>query len=416
MRKPMTQKPGKRATTRKPKRGKGTVAPQAPDDSGRPTDDPASERAVRGPEDPSLWCRSRFWWSRVRAHRCTPTGFNDLAGQLLEHLSKEDRERAKRALKRVDQEGTDPSTKRGDLGGMSFVSLVGAIPGYTHTLEVFHSAVWKLLGPTGLGPDALTGLQDTLGWQLVLGARYCRATDDPDSPASGEYVRMGRIPGKAAPVILGRLGSLQWRSLPEREFIEAVRLLAVRPSWPGLSMLCVLMLRMGDSDARVEISTVRLAIRSSVAGLCAGAEVDARAAAVFQHLVRRRILSALRTLEHPGPVLEWAQGQLVDLERACRTDNDRRWHARQVDALACALGNVAAPGVEWLGWLHGEDLHDEPAVQAVLKAIASDERALCLLGQRARGKERPRSRRVPASPKARQNVRAADSSLDQRLS
>jgi hypothetical protein len=277
---------------------------------------------------------------------------------------------------------------------------VGGLPGYTHTQEVFRSPIWKLLGPAGIGPDALIGLQDTLGWQLTLGVRYCAASDDPDDVGSGVYVRMGRLPWQAVPIILGRLGSLQWRGLSRQEFIDAVRLLGARPSWPGLSMLCVLMLRMGESDARDEVRTVRVAISRCVAALCGAPELDPRAAAVFQHLVRRRILSALRTLEHPGHVLEWARGQLVDLERACRSDRDRRWHARQVDALACALGNVAAPSVEWLGWLSPEGLDDEPAVRAVLKAIRSDERALRLLDARAPSGRRAALARVRAPSKA----------------
>lgn len=376
----MTQKAAKRAPSRKPKRGKASATRRAATEPAARAQDQASKCGVRGPEDPSHWCQRRFWWSTVRRHRRTPAGFDQLAALLLEPTAGEDFKRAKRALKRVEQDGTDPSTKRGDLHGLSFVSLVGSMPGYAHTLEVFGSPIWKLLGPKALAPDALVSLQDALGWELALGVRYCRSNDDPDIPGSGVHLTMGRLHWKALPIILGRLGSFQWRSLATSEFVEVLRLLAARPSWPGLSMLCVLMLRMGESDAREEVATVRSAIKSTVAALCAGAKVDPRSAAVFQHLVRRRIFSALRTLEHSGPVLEWARTQLADLERACRSGPDRRWHARQVDALACALGNVAGPSVEWLGWPPAENLHLEPAVQAVLGAIRSDERAVRLLG------------------------------------
>jgi len=398
MRKPMTQKIGKRGKTRKPKRAKAYGLVTAAGDAQAEHDDHASKRGVRGREDPSLWCQGRFWWGAVRAHRCTPVAFKDRAQHFLGHLTGEDLGRAKLALKRVEREGTDPSAARGDLCGASFVSLIGGMPGYIHTMAVFDSPVWALLGPEGVGPDALVHLQDTLSWELVAGVRYVSSKDDPYNPRRVILVRMSRLHCKTAAIMRGRLGSREWRGLKGPQFIEAVRLLGARPSWPGLSMLCVFMLRMGDSDARLEVSTVRAAIKSCMAALGTSANVDPRAAAVFNHLVRRRILSALRTLEHAAPALEWARGQLFDLEYACRGDDDRRWHARQVDALACALGDVWGHKIEWLGRLPEMNVHLEPPIQAVLRAIRSDERAQRLLVAQVRRRSRAGPLLVQASP------------------
>lgn len=380
----MTQKPTKSAGTRKPKpepRKERRVA-NAEVVEGHGSGSPEPSRRGRGREDPSHWCRNRFWWSSVCAHPSTPEHFADLAKHFLAWADEADRETARRALERIHREGADPSTRRGDLRGHSFVSFVASLPGYAHTRTMFDSSIWHILGPDGIGPDELASLQDALSWELVLGVRYGpsgRAQDDRDVIS----IRTGRQHWRSALLILSRLGSLQWRSLGERQFVAVVRLLAGRPSWPGLALLCVLMLRMGDSDARCEMSEVRQAIVASMDALSCRPNVDPRAAAVFQHLVRRRILSASRTLEHTGAVLDWARSELIELEQACRSDSDRRWHARQVDALACSLANRLGPGVDFLGWSATRDLGLGPSVPSVRHAIHRDARAqrLCSPGR-----------------------------------
>lgn len=370
----MTQKPTKFAGNRKPKPHKERRAAKAEVVEEPGPGASAFGRRGRGREDPSLWCRNRFWWSGVCAHPSTPAHFASVARYLLKGVDDADRGTARRALERIRSDGADPSTRRGDLRGQSFVSFVGALPGYAHTRTTFDSPIWHILGPDGLGPDELADLQDALSWELALGVRY-----GSPGAAQGDRevvpVRTGRLHWKCAPLILHRLGSLQWRAQGERQFVEVVRLLAVRPSWPGLGLLCVLMLRMGDSDARREISEVRQAIVTSMDALSRRPQVDPRAAAVFQHLVRRRVLSASRTLEHPSAALEWARSELFELEQACRSESDRRWYARQVDALACSLANSVGPSVDFLNWIATGDLDLGRSVDSVRSAICSDERA-----------------------------------------
>lgn len=370
----MTKKPIKSATRRKPTQGKARACNRGVEAQPLKTPETPPERAGRGIEDPSLWCRNRFWWSTVRAHPSTPVRFVDLAEHFLADVDASDRGTAQRALARVDRDGSDPSTRRGDLRGASFVSLIGAKHGYTHTLPVFDSKLWRLVGPEGVGPDELVQLQEALNWELALGARY-GAPEESNDLWAGTRVLTGRLYCDEIPLVLGRLGSLQWRSLSEEQFTEVVGLLAARPSWPGLTQLCVLMLRMGDSDARLEVSAVRHAIVSCMRSLSAPPQVDPRVAALFQHLIRRRILSPMRTLEHARPALEWARSELKQLENACRTSADRRWHARQVDALACAVGHALGPGPDWLGWVTAENLRLQLAVGEVRAAINADERA-----------------------------------------
>jgi len=289
-------------------------------------------------------------------------------------LGKDERLTAGLALKRVAQDGSDPSPARGDLRGASLLSLITGRREYAHAQLVFESQVWQLLGPEGVSPDALVEMQEALCWELAFGCAYGPKGADPNGPGVAR-TRNSRLPWKAIPMVLGPLGSLRWRALEPRAFTDAIRLLAARPSWPALSLLCVLLLRMGDSEARTELVLVRAAIVTCMDWLGARPHVDPRAAAVFRHLVRRRILSATRSLEHSAPVLAWANEQLGDLDRACVTDRDRRWYARQVDALACAASAAPGPGADLLGWRFVGPIESDPGADAVRRAIEDDEHA-----------------------------------------
>lgn len=370
---PMTQKLSKiiRATKAKTRKGSGSSKRSASAVEGKTKK--FANRGVRGPEDPCGWCRNRFWWSTVLAHRCTPEHAADRARYFLVGFAPELAEdaaiTARAALDRIDRDGTDPSTNRGEFRGVSFLRVIGSMPGYAHTMAVFDSPIWSLLKAVPMSPDTLVEMQDALVWEVVLGVRYRR---EQENDLSGAQVQVhdGRLHGKAAVLPL-RLGSLAWRTLTPVQFAEAVELLAMRPSWPGLSLLCVLYLRMAECDARPEVAAVRGAIIRCVRALGLKSCVDPRAAALLEHLVRRRVLGGRRLLDHPSPVLEWARGQLQDLAELCRNDSDCRWLARQVDALASAIGNADAPVIEWLGWT--DDLGEvEAAAAPVMQAIDSD--------------------------------------------
>lgn len=283
----------------------------------KPEPDPDNDVAARrrGEEDVVHRAQSEVWLACVRSMARTP---RTLAAMGTIFLG--DAPDAKRVFARIALDSSDPGLPRPSLKGRSVVELVAQVPGYRYTEDVYRSALWDVLGREPLSIDAL----ETCTGDLT--ARLFRLSLNGRSPGWNEEQ-------------MNFLCSLP-RPMEQAAFRRWALRLARTPSIDALALLCLLYERCLREDAIDAARLLHGAILKAARRFCDRPGFSSRTIALFVFLIRRRVLSGRRMLDHPYPTLRAAEDLLHPWHWVVDGAAERAWLDHETWRLACALENT----------------------------------------------------------------------------
>ncbi len=283
----------------------------------------------RGEEDIVYRAKSEVWLACVRSMARTP---KTLAAMGTKFLA--DAPDAKRVFARIAHDASDPGRKRKSLGDRSVVELVAGFRGYRDTQDVYASTLWELLGRVPLPIDTLEKYMGDITARLLR--RRWRA---PPSAKAREVIDFLSPPP---------------RPMEQAAFRRWALRLAHTPSIDALTLLCLLYERCLREDAIDAARLLHGAILKAARRFCERPGFPSRTIALFVFLIRRRVLSGRRMLDHAYSTLYAAEDMLAEWHCFVDGDEERAWLDHETWRLACALENTwglraVAPAPDTIG-------------------------------------------------------------------
>jgi hypothetical protein len=269
----------------------------------------------RGDEDVVHRAQSEVWLACVRSRARTPKTLAAMGTRFLGDVPD-----VRRVFARIAHDASDPGRARDSLGGRSVVELVAQVRGYRDTQDVYDSALWAVLGRDPLPIDTLETRTGEITARLLR--RRWRA---PPAAKAREVIDfVSSLPQPMEPAAFRR-----W----------ALRL-ARTPSIDALTLLCLLYERCLREDAIDAARLLHGAILKAARRFCDRPGFASRTVALFVFLIRRRVLSGRRMLDHAYSTVYAAEDLLGAWHCVVDNDEERAWLDHETWRLACALENT----------------------------------------------------------------------------
>jgi hypothetical protein len=269
----------------------------------------------RGEEDVVHRAQSEVWLACVRSMARTPKTLAAMGTAFLGDVPD-----AKRVFARIAHDASDPGRKRGSLGDRSVVELVAQVRGYRDTQDVYESKLWKLLGRDPLPIDTLETYMGDITARLLR-----RQWSPPPTTKAREVLDFLSPPP---------------RPIEAAAFCRWALRLARTPTIDALTLLCLLYERSLREDAIDAARLLHGAILKAARRFCDRPGFASRTVALFVFLIRRRVLSGRRMLDHPYSTAYAAEDMLGEWHCVVEGDDERAWLDHETWRLACALDNT----------------------------------------------------------------------------
>lgn len=297
---------------------------------------PENETASRGRGDEDIVhrARSEVWLACVRSMARTPPTLASMGTKFLG-----DAPDAKRVFARIAHDASDPGRKRASLGGRSVVELVAQTRGYRDTQGVYDSTLWEVLGRDPVRIDTLEVYMGDITARLLR--RRWRAPPQAEAREVIDFL------------------SPSPRPMEQAAFRRWALRLARTPSIDALTLLCLLYERCLREDAIDAARLLHGALLKAARRFCDRTGFSSRTIALFVFLIRRRVLSGRRMLDHAYSTLYAAEDLLAEWHCFVDGDEERAWLDHETWRLACALENTwglkaVAPAPDTIGSAIGD--------------------------------------------------------------